>query len=78
MKRHCIAGDSPKRIFVIPPGFEPGTHSLEGCCSIQLSYGTLRDCKDSKKLLGGFFFLPFFGSYLSDVLVLHDDYPHDI
>ena len=20
------------------PGFEPGTHSLEGCCSIQLSY----------------------------------------
>ncbi len=25
---------------VIPPGFEPGTHSLEGCCSIQLSYGT--------------------------------------
>ena len=27
--------------FVIPPGFEPGTHSLEGCCSIQLSYGTI-------------------------------------
>ena len=26
--------------WVIPPGFEPGTHSLEGCCSIQLSYGT--------------------------------------
>ena len=26
--------------MVIPPGFEPGTHSLEGCCSIQLSYGT--------------------------------------
>ena len=25
---------------MIPPGFEPGTHSLEGCCSIQLSYGT--------------------------------------
>ncbi len=25
---------------VIPPGFEPGTHSLEGCCSIQLSYET--------------------------------------
>ena len=25
---------------VIPPGFEPGTHSLEGCCSIQLSYRT--------------------------------------
>jgi hypothetical protein len=26
---------------VIPIGFEPMTHSLEGCCSIQLSYGTL-------------------------------------
>ena len=25
---------------VIPLGFEPKTHSLEGCCSIQLSYGT--------------------------------------
>ncbi len=28
-------------LCVIPPGFEPGTHSLEGCCSIQLSYGTI-------------------------------------
>ena len=27
--------------FVIPLGFEPKTHSLEGCCSIQLSYGTI-------------------------------------
>ena len=27
-------------ILVIPPRFERGTHSLEGCCSIQLSYGT--------------------------------------
>ena len=27
--------------LVIPPGLEPGTHSLEGCCSIQLSYGTM-------------------------------------
>ena len=26
--------------FVIPAGFEPTTRSLEGCCSIQLSYGT--------------------------------------
>ena len=26
--------------FVIPAGFEPTTHSLEGCCSIQLSYET--------------------------------------
>ena len=26
--------------FVIQAGFEPTTHSLEGCCSIQLSYWT--------------------------------------
>ena len=26
---------------VIPAGFEPTTHSLEGCCSIQLSYETM-------------------------------------
>ena len=25
---------------VIPERFERSTHSLEGCCSIQLSYGT--------------------------------------
>ncbi len=38
---------------VIPLGFEPKTHSLEGCCSIQLSYGTILMCfcgrKGSKK-----------------------------
>ncbi len=28
-------------VFVIPLGLEPKTHSLEGCCSIQLSYGTI-------------------------------------
>ena len=28
-------------MIVIPLGFEPKTHSLEGCCSIQLSYGTI-------------------------------------
>lgn len=26
--------------LVIRAGFEPTTHSLEGCCSIQLSYRT--------------------------------------
>ena len=30
--------DAP--FLVIPLGFEPKAHSLEGCCSIQLSYGT--------------------------------------
>ena len=35
-------------MYVIRLGFEPKTHSLEGCCSIQLSYRTiLKDCKDS-------------------------------
>ena len=28
-------------LFVIPKGFEPLTHRLEICCSIQLSYGTI-------------------------------------
>ena len=31
-------------LFVIPLGFEPKAHSLEGCCSIQLSYGTNTFC----------------------------------
>jgi len=26
--------------LAIPAGLEPATNSLEGCCSIQLSYGT--------------------------------------
>lgn len=28
------------KLKVIPPGLEPGTYSLEDCCSIQLSYET--------------------------------------
>ena len=36
------ASQIPERpIFVIRLGFEPKTHSLEGCCSIQLSYRTI-------------------------------------
>ena len=31
-----------------PAGIEPATHSLEGCCSIQLSYGQIRDTKGPK------------------------------
>ena len=41
--------DFCRALFVIPTRFERVTHSLEGCCSIQLSYGTKRDCKDNKK-----------------------------
>lgn len=34
--------------MVCPEGIEPPTHSLEGCCSIQLSYGQNR-CKKGPK-----------------------------
>ena len=36
-----LRGNRFLRKKVIPSGFEPETHSLEGCCSIQLSYGTM-------------------------------------
>ena len=36
---------------MIPLGFEPKTHSLEGCCSIQLSYGTEPEAKRTKELV---------------------------
>ena len=32
---------SSARFRMRPGGFEPPAHSLEGCCSIQLSYGRL-------------------------------------
>ena len=35
-------------LLVIEQGFEPWTHSLEGCCSIQLSYST--DLKSDAKV----------------------------
>ena len=42
---------------VIRLGFEPKTHSLEGCCSIQLSYRTCHcnqtDCKDNAFYFNG-------------------------
>ena len=34
--------------FVIRKGFEPLTHSLEGCCSIQLSYRTQKSFLSKK------------------------------
>ncbi len=33
--------ENKKGLRVIRLGFEPKTHSLEGCCSIQLSYQTI-------------------------------------
>ena len=39
-------------IMAIPRGFEPLTHSLEGCCSIQLSYGTLIKYHKPQKMVG--------------------------
>ena len=32
---------NPLKILVRPRRFERLTHSLEGCCSIQLSYGRI-------------------------------------
>ncbi len=51
----CGSGSSPIRkrfCFVIPLGFEPKTHSLEGCCSIQLSYGTIGSQRDRRTACG--------------------------
>ena len=42
---------------VIRSGFEPETHSLEGCCSIQLSYRTPRLNGAQKACKGTAFFL---------------------
>ena len=36
-----MRGHGRRSAEVIPLGLEPKTHSLEGCCSIQLSYGTM-------------------------------------
>src|SRR5947207_15593065 len=33
------SGETFQKELVSPAGFEPATHSLEGCCSVQLSYG---------------------------------------
>ncbi len=38
--RATLVSPSALALLVIPARFERATHSLEGCCSIQLSYGT--------------------------------------
>lgn len=41
---HCLYWHQLARneqVLVVPAGFEPTTHRLEICCSIQLSYGTI-------------------------------------
>jgi hypothetical protein len=43
-KKTSLKGGS----FVIPARFERATHSLEGCCSVQLSYGTDKACFQEK------------------------------
>ena len=40
VKRKVADFQRLKNFLVIRSGFEPETHSLEGCCSIQLSYQT--------------------------------------
>ena len=39
--REMRPGGCISPFYVIPERFERSTHSLEGCCSIQLSYGTI-------------------------------------
>jgi hypothetical protein len=40
--------EDTRRKKVIPSGFEPETHRLEICCSIQLSYGTIFSIRKKK------------------------------
>jgi hypothetical protein len=53
--------------IVIPERLERSTHSLEGCCSIQLSYGTIQQFKNSRKYNHIFSFL----IRIASVVIMH-------
>jgi hypothetical protein len=61
MFKEIAIDNSPLTIGVTPPRFERGTYSLEGCCSIQLSYGAVLQvaelqagtCESAKEPHGG-------------------------
>ena len=39
-----------RNVVATPAGFEPATHSLEGCCSIRLSYGVDSGSADTRTM----------------------------
>ena len=48
---------------MIPTRFERVTHSLEGCCSIQLSYGTIKNLHAAPNNRNGVQIYGFFREY---------------
>ena len=46
--RHRFVGSLEPSV-ARPPGLEPGTYSLEGCCTIQLCYGRSRAAQNGRE-----------------------------